>query len=282
MTPSESGAEIRANALYLDGVALNRKNHSVRDLAYVLGSLGSVAIVDSIEKKYVRSLHNSSEPKILRPSIRVMYLGMNRQEILTKFGHHNRSNIHKSLIEIAPNLHDHWRTVIGFNFIPEIESMVGNNTHSQNFLMLRNPNTDPIPITPLDNLPAALGFIEPTIIHRLKPRLLKAFQNDDDATYSRLYDQLTDARYEAVDFQKDKFGVEYLPAAQIGMMIEIAKLGVELQGEEFLLEPSGYTSELQTAKDFAKVMLMDEVDSILGMEITRIKMLRDNKATIST
>lgn len=276
---TESGALIRGNRLLLDGRPLSLEAHSPRDLAYVLGSLGREAIVNAIEDSYTSMVEANPGAPVVRPSLYAVDLGASDKNILSDFGQRNRTRIHRSIIEVQPEIHDYWNTIRAVDFSPEIKSGMGSRKNPQNWLFLRNPETDPPLITPLDHLPNALGFIEPAVTTELKSQMAEAWSTHDTETYERLKNEYMDECQAAIDRQAESYGDQpsVRALAQVGYILAKANLMVEIEGDAYLLNPSRYETHLNDAFDYAFELHEDEVVEMILMEVARIRMLRDDE-----
>lgn len=279
---SES-VSIQNGRLLLEGQPLTLEKHTHEDLAHVLGSLGRTAIVDTIESMYRETLEKNPGATVQRPSLVAMELG-NQDDILTSLGRRNRTHLHRSSVEVGkPVLHS-WHTIQSFDFTPEIRSGLGSRKNPQNQLLLRNPETDPTPATPLAHLPEALGFVEPGEIKHLRLKLRQAHINNDIVTYRRLWDQVADENEAASDRQLESFGRGAEALARVGQSIAEANLRAEILGDEYLFDADRYEQELGDICDQIVFELshekypfqtdLDEVVSKITREITRVRSLR--------
>jgi hypothetical protein len=273
----ESDVSIRSNRLLLDGEPLSAEKHTPRDLTFVLGALGREAITHAIEDSFNETKAKNPGASVKPPSILAMDLGRNKKNVLTAFGQRNRTALHRSVVEVRPPFHDHWNAITGFDLAPEIWSNVGSRSTATNWLMLRNPETDPLQVTPLDALPVALGFIEPAITNELRPELRAAWVTGDADTYKALRTKYLDASYEAMDRQRDSFDEPMAyELAGIGQIIASANLRVEIEGDAYLLDPDGYEAALTDADESAYHHYENELNEILQAEVERIRGLREN------
>jgi len=275
-----SGLDVSVHnkSLLLDGQSLSIESHAPRDLAYVLGSLGREAITAAIEEFYLDTVAADPDAIVSRPSIFALSLGAGA---LSAFGQRNRTHLHRSIIEVASPVRDYWNTIQSFDFAPEVQSEMGSRKKPQNWLLLRNPETDPPLTTPLEHLPRALGFIEPAVTQELRPKLASAWDSGSTALYLSLRNEYAGACQDAIDRQVDSYPSDD-PAvlranAQIGYMVASANLRVEAEGDPFLLDPKGYENSLLYAVEYAHQLRADDIAETLEMEVIRVQMLRGNE-----
>jgi len=271
MATERLGAEIRGLTLTLDGEDLHANEHSPHDLANVLGAVGREAIIHAVEANYAHIATHNPGATNMRPSLHAITLGSRRDSILTPYGQRNRTSISRSIVELQTPYQDYWRTIVAHDFTPEIRRFSTSTQSESVALLLRNPETDPHPITPLEHLPLALGFLEPAATRILKPRLAEALAHNDSETYRTLWQELEGENEAAVDRQVHSFDKSVLPAAQIGLAIAKANLRVSLRGDAYLLDPDGYLADLTDAEEGACQYGLDEVSELLKTEIARVK-----------
>lgn len=296
MTLVSGGAEIKNNTLFFDGKPLDVRTHSEHHLRFVLSSLGRDAIVDGIEDLYKKtSTANPTAEEITRPSISVINLGPDAG-VLSPLGYLNLTRVHRHVLEIQDVQRDYWDVVKEYGFTPEIRSRLGARAVAHSRLMLRNPETDPVPITPLDALPAALGFVEPSEIRELRPKLREAYAHNDPEALRALWGEVADENQAAVDRQfasiqlygeLSQRGAE--AAVRVGRDIAEATLRIEIIGEDYLLDPDRYELALfdihhhirelsnegdEDTKGYAYRMELDAVDEELKKEVERVRSLR--------
>lgn len=130
-------------------------------------------------------------------------------------------------------------------------------------LILRNPETDPVPLTPIDNLPAALGFIEPSLTGRLRPRLHHAVQYGLSTSYRALLRKYSQESEQAVDRRAKPSEPWDYSCVQIGAGIASALLRVETRGDGYLLDPGGYLQAIDELEEYAYRSGLDEVSAEL-------------------
>ena len=272
MTAEQSGAEIRGLTLTLDGEDLHANEHSPRDLANVLGAVGREAIIHAVEANYAHIATHNPGAANMRPSLQAITLGSRRDSILTPYGQRNRTSISRSIVELQTPYQDYWRTIVAHDFTPEIRRF-STSAHSESLaLLLRNPETDPQPVTPLEHLPLALGFLEPAATRVIKPQLKAAMEHNDAKAYHALWQILEAENEAAVDRHVESFDESVLPAAQIGLMIGMANLRMSLRGDAYLLDPDGYLADLTDAEEGAYQYGLDDVSDVLKTEISRVKL----------
>jgi len=274
---SESDIAIHGTLLLFEGEPLKAETHTPRDLSFVLGVLGRDAIAAAIADSFNLSRAKDKGATIVPPSISAMDLGPDRKTVLTPFGQRNRTALHRSILEVGPAFRDYWNVVASFDLAPQIRRM-GSRDDSANWLLLRNPDTDPPLVTPLEHLPRALGFLEPAVTSELKPKLAEAWNAGDLDTYRALGDEFTDASMEAIDRQSQSFNDPEVRAyAQIGLIVAQANLRAEIEGDSFLHDPQGYGLHLADANEYALQMHIDDLADALQTEISRVHLLRELK-----
>lgn len=271
MAPKESRVEIRDLTLMWGGESLHTKEHTANDLSYVIASIGREAIVRSIEANYAHAIEQNPDTTVSRPSVHAITLGSDRRTVLTSFGQHNRTSLSRSVIELQPAFRSYWQTVLDNGFMPEVRRFTGSQTHETIALLLRNLNTDTEPITPLDHLPRALGFLEPAATADIKRQLAESLSNNTPETFQALWQKLENENEAAVDRQVQSFGESVLPAAQIGRIVAMANVRAELRGEDYLLGEDGYLADLVDAEEGAYRYGLGEVSDLLKAEISRVK-----------
>ena len=268
MTLISGSAEIRRNALFLDGKPLDVRTHSQYHLRFVLGSLGRDAIVDSIESTYEQTALRNPGAEVMRPSLVAMNLGRNERTVLTELGRHNRTRIHRSSVELQPRIRDLGDVIQEYGFSPGVRSGLGVRATAYSALCLRNPETDPAPITGIDHLPAALGFIEPAELRVLRPLLRLAFLDGDTATYHSLLEKADNEGRAAIDRQDDSYDHQARTYAQIGFIVSGGILRAEIEGNMYM-RSQGYRERLEDAEEYAYWLGLPEVCAKLTEEIER-------------
>lgn len=283
--------DIRLNGTFIEWSGRNLDYHgdTESDVLYVLGKLGRQAIVDGIENVYEKTRAANLTAEVTRPSIGVINLGPDA-EVLSPLGHLNRTSVHRHILEIQDGQRGYWDVVKEHGFTPEVRSRIGARAVAHSWLMLRNPETDPPPITPMDALPAALGFVEPSEIRNLRPELRQAYANNDTEAIKILWGRVADENEAAVDRQYKSFiqhgalslrGIE--AAARVGRDISQAILRIEIIGDDYLLDPERYEDALFDIHDYIRElayekyeyhMELDAVDEELKKEVERVRSLR--------
>lgn len=274
MPGSGTESEIRGLTIMWGGEGLHAQEHSAADLHRVLSSIGRKTIVQSIEANFAHTLDQNPGVTVYRPSVHVITLGSDRSNILSSYGQHNRTGLSRSIIEIQPKFRAYWETIEFFGFSPEVRRFIGRRTLETIALLMRNPETNPPLVTPLEHLPRALGFLEPAVTRDIQPHLAEALASDDTDSYRMFWNQLEDANDDAIDRQVQSFDESVRPPAQIGRMVAVANLRVALRGDEYLLGEDGYTADIADAEEGAYQYGLDEVSDLLKEEIARIRGLQ--------
>lgn len=287
---SFNSAEIRSDAIYLNGRHIDAGPNPKEQLEYVLATLGRDAIVAAIESSYASRSRQNPDADVVRPSVFAMRLGSDETAVLTELGRYNRTRIHRSPFEIQPQVLELSDIIAEHGFRPEIRSNLGARATRFSALYLRNPETDPAPITPLDALPAAFGFVEPGEIRHLRPQLRQAHAEQDADTLVRLWISVAEENEGAIDKQRKTFevlgadlwrGAEAL--ARVGRGIAEAILRVEILGDVYLLGQDRYEEALFDAHDHIRELAHDkypysiEIDAVdveLKHEVDRVRSLR--------
>lgn len=272
MTTPGSGAEIRSLTLMLDGEPLQVERHSPRDLSYVLGTLGSQAIKHSIEIVHTHTTDQNPDAIVSRPSVHAIHLGNTKPIVLSRYGILNHTGIYESIIESNPAYRSYWTAIEAAGFTPHIRRFTPGKCDRYD-LMLRNPETDPEPITPLSALPAALGYVEPAANRELRPALAEAYSEGNVERVNILISMLFDEAHASVDRQTESFGPDVRAYAQIGMTLSLATLFLEIQGHDYLSRDDGYIVALRDAAEYAHQMYLDEIADLIGVEIDRVIIL---------
>lgn len=289
---AEIDAGIRNNTLLLDGEPLNAEHHGPEDINKVLTNLGRDAILASIkpaEEEYKQALSLDPETSSPVPSILVMSLGHKEQNIFTILGRRNKTGTHRSELEVSASFRPHWDAITSHEFNPVITSGQDTVSKTRNWLMLRNPETDPF-ITPLDALPAALGYVELPEVTELRPMLREAYANGNSEAARELWTEVADVSRDAVDEQSKIFKAHDLrwwrgndAAARVGRDIAEAIMRVEIIGDAYLLDPDRYEDALSDIHDHVKnlsyekyyyQMSLDAVGEKLKQEVARVRSLR--------
>ncbi|TAH32035.1 hypothetical protein EYC58_05180 [Candidatus Saccharibacteria bacterium] len=268
MTFVSGGAEIRNNTLFLDGKPLDVHTHIEHHLRFVLGSLGHDAIVGSIEDAYKQTARKNPGAVITRPSVVAINLGRDERAVLTELGRHNRTRLHRSSLELQPRICDLGDVIQEYGFTPEVRSGLGVRATAYSALCLRNPETDPAPITGIDHLPAALGFIEPAELRVLRPLLRLAFLDGDTETYHSLLEKADNEGRAAIDRQDDSYDHQARTYAQIGFIVSGGILRAEIEGNMYM-RSQGYRERLEDAEEYAYWLGLNEVCAKLTEEIER-------------
>lgn len=287
---------LNGDSIEWGGRKLDDTRNTANDLAYILSILGRQTIVDGIEDLYAKTkAANPTAEEIARPSISLVELGPDTG-VLSPLGRLNRIHIHRHILEIQDAQRGYWNVVKQYGFTPEIRSRLGARAVAHSRLMLRNPETDPLPITPLDALPAALGFVEPSEIRKLRLKLREAYAHNDPETLRTLWGEVADENQAAVVRQfasiqlygeLSQRGAE--AAVRVGRDIAEATLRIEIIGEDYLLDPDRYELALfdihhhirelsnegdEDTKGYAYRMELDAVDEELEKEVERVRSLR--------
>ncbi len=266
-----SGAEIRNNTLFLDGKPLDVHSHNEHHLRFVLGSLGRDAIVNSIESVYKETACRNPGADVTRPSLVAMNLGRSEHIVLTELGRHNRTRVHRSSVELQPRIRDLGDVIQEYGFTPEVKSGLGARATAYSMLYLRNPETDPAPITGIDYLPTALGFVEPAEFRVLRPQLRQAILDGDMETYHSLLEKADNEGRAAIKRQAETYSYDSLThaSAQIGFIVSGGILRAEIEGTLYM-GSQGYKERLVDAEAYAYQLGLHEVCAKLMEEIERM------------
>lgn len=272
-------------SIQADGRSLTAERHTPDDLDIVLHRIGREAIIAAIEADYA-----GSAPTRLRASLGVLHIGKTKSSSLSSFGQLSRSNSYPHVFQARLEHREYWHVIEDHGFAPHLFRFSSKGSDSYQ-LMLRNPETDPTPITPLDALPMALGFMEPSEMRNLRPKLRQAYDNNDPEAIQTLWRLVADENQAAVDRQYESFidhGELFLrgaeAAARVGRDISEAILRVEIIGDEYLLDPERYEDALFDIHDhvsnlgyerYAYAMDLGAVDEELKQEVARVRSLRE-------
>lgn len=247
----------RSNAIKFGKLTLGTDNITPSALGKALAH-NKHQINQHIEKLYKKTRQNHApKVEVTRPSLLVLPLGKSALN-LSHYGQLNATNRHRHPIEITPEIRPYWEAVQSAEFTPEIRGNMGKRGNPQETaLFIRNPETDLEPVTPLEHLPVALGFVEPV-------------STQSYGSYQELLDWYQDAGEEAVKKQGITHGDEAYALAQIGFIIAAANMRVRNEGNDFALHPARYRSALQDASSYAYHRGFTEVDEIIRQEMERI------------
>lgn len=268
MSYEADGITLRDNFLLVNGEALTLEATSPSELREAL-ELGRRAIISGIEDFYSKTGSANPEAAVVRSSVLSMQITdkstTKKQDarFLSFYGLTNQTNVHRHVIEIKSRLEPYWEAAEAAGFAPEIRNRLGGRAM---WLALRNPETDPEQIGGLDNLPQALGFLEPSKAAELKPAMREAWASSEEATYRDLLSKYQELGEDRVDQEAGVPGEAPRELRQIGLIIATANVKLAIQGPS----ASDYLNTLREAEEYAYQMHYDELSGVLEAEIDRI------------
>lgn len=266
-------ASVDKLSLRADGAGLRAERHSPDDLDTALRLIGRDAIVRAIEAHRTESLKRNPSAAIARAGINALYIGGTKSASLSPYGRLSRTGTYPHKLQAKPEHREYWNVIEDHGFTPLMFRFTAKGADSYR-LMLRNPETDPTPLTPIDHLPAALGFVEPAVTRELRPQLYDAAEHGMATSYQELFRRYSEESERAVDRQAAPHERWERSCAQIGSEIAGALLRVETRGDEYLLDPEGYPQTIDELEEYAYRAGLEEVSVELKKELQRIRALQ--------
>lgn len=243
--------------------------------------MGRTAILDHIEAFYAQTAEKNPGATIVRPSISVVGLSPNRHKtpVVSSYGTLNDTNIYRHPIELTSGKpRELWAATLEAQFTPEARLFSRGRDQDNVSLMVRNPETDPVPLTSIDDLPAALGFIDPAITDDLLPLMREAFTrggeaDDDYVALRRAYQDAAEAK---IDERGDVYGPVNRSHAQLGFLLARQLLRFRVEGASVTAR---YIVTLRQAEEIAYNLYLDEVVTVLNHELQSVAPLYTPKTT---
>lgn len=277
---TEADISFRSNSLLVRGRGLEMDNVTPEEL-YTILNMGRTALAEHIETIYTQTVEKNPGGTIVRPSLGIVQLSPNGEKmpVVSGYGKLNDTNIYRHVIEVTPGKpRELWAAVEEAEFTPEARLFSRGRDQDTVSLLVRNPETDPAPLTPIDHLPAALGFVDPAITDDLLPQMQSAFARggESDGEYLALRREYFDASEAKIDDREAIYGPVNRGMAQIGYMIASQLLRFRVEG----VSPSArYVATLRVALEYAYQQRAGDAFIVLDNELQRVAPLWKQKTT---
>ncbi len=266
-------ASVDRLSLQANGESLSVERHSPDDLDATLRLIGREAIIHEIEMQHTKTLKRNPAAGIARVGVNALYVGHKKSNSLSSYGQLSRAGTYPHWLQARPEHREYWSVLEDHGFTPLMFRFAAKGADSYQ-LTLRNPETDPTPLTPIDHLPAALGFVEPAMTRELRPMLHNAAEHGTATSYQELFRRYSEESEQAVDRQAGPRDPWEYSCAQIGAGIAGALLRVETRGDEYLLDPEGYLQAIDELEEYAYRSGLEEISDELKKELQRIQALQ--------